>query len=391
LRSEVHSFETDIEHIRCTRGDWVKVQSPAILWGIGPGARIKSVTMSGANATHVITDEYYLMEAGKNYAVGFRNSDGTIVEKDITGVGSDTTTNDFIFTTPFSVNVPQVGALLAFGQRTFVTSDLIVTEISWQQDGGATIRGVEYAPAVYTADSGDIPAFDPRLSTPGENKTGSYIGKVPVDEKQDIQVLNAISQNNVVASLSLTAKYPDLFKATVSPAIYFAEDDNGFCFYGDTSTEIIRQKEINRVGVGTGITTNKSGAMALNGKNGLVYVNFTQDSKLYYIAPNATGNGSAITTIAGWCPTCNNDKLYYINTTQSNKIYKTTASAGAGAGTEVAAFPVVWIEYCAATDEIFYLTPDGSIYRKSPNDTGVGTSVYTGAAAVMFSVSVSGD
>ena len=391
LRAELHSFDTDIEHIRCTRGDWVRVQAPTILWGIGPGARVRTVVMTGPNVTSITTDEYFFMEAAKSYAVGYRKSDGTLAEHNIDSPVSDESTNEFTFTTPFSTNLPVIGDLLAFGEEDYVTSDIIVQEISWQQDGGASIRGVAYAPDVFTADSGTIPDFDPKISIPGENNTGSFLGIIPEDENAELEALNAIAAHEAITDRAVVASYPDLYKATTVPAIWFAEKTDGFTFFVSMADGLLRQKAISRVGAGTPVTTAISGPITLNGDNGLIYVNQTQGSKLYWIEPTDTDDGTALTTATAWCPTADNDRCFYINADDGNTIYETAVTTTADNGSQVATFPVSWIEYCAATNELFYLTPAGAIYRKSADDGTAGTAVYTVAVgASNFSVSCSG-
>ncbi len=169
LRPEVYSFSSDIEHIVCTRGDLIRFTHDVPLVGL-MSARVKSVTDDGgspADATAVTLDASVTMEAGKSYAIRFRKSDGTSLVKNVVTSAGDTTT--LTFETPFTLSTaPESGDLAMFGEADQESMELLVKSIEPQSDMTAHITCVDAAPAVHTADTGTIPAFDSHVTVPPE-------------------------------------------------------------------------------------------------------------------------------------------------------------------------------------------------------------------------------
>lgn len=163
LRPEIYKMQVDVENIVCTRGDMVRVTHDVTGWG-QRGARIKVVTVDGGgNATHITLDEYVTMEADTDYNVRIRADDGTSSLHDIVlDVG---TVNEIEFTTPIApASVPLVGDLIMFGQQDLESVELIVQAIEPKPDLSATITLVDQATAIHSADTGQIPAFDPKVT-----------------------------------------------------------------------------------------------------------------------------------------------------------------------------------------------------------------------------------
>jgi len=165
LRPEVYSLYQDFEHLVCRRGDKVRVSHDVPLWGAGWG-RVKSLTTDGGNITHITLDESVTMEAGKSYACRFRLVTGaTLVLAIDLDVGE---TAVLKLTTPRSTGLscPAVDDLAMFGETDSETVELLVHSIQRAGDFTAQIFLVDVASAIYDADTGEIPAFDPQTTAP---------------------------------------------------------------------------------------------------------------------------------------------------------------------------------------------------------------------------------
>ncbi|HXK71969.1 MAG TPA: host specificity factor TipJ family phage tail protein, partial [Clostridia bacterium] len=169
LRPETYSIETDIDNIICTRGDRVKVQHYAPLWGLGTG-RVKSVTIDGSYTTAITVDEIFTTEAETDYAIRCRLADGTSVYSAVTcEVGE---ISELTFESPIlTANAPAVGDLVSFGELGYEMVDCIVLTIKPGDNLTAVLELVDYSPAIFDADTGEIPEFDPFISSPVEPST----------------------------------------------------------------------------------------------------------------------------------------------------------------------------------------------------------------------------
>ena len=164
LRPEITAFDADIEAIVCNAGDRVYVQHDVPRFGLGAG-RIKSVTLDGnGDAISLETDDFISMEEGKSYVLRVRlveaEATGRFVDAGINMVPGET--NAPVFSTPLTgAEIPKPGDLYAFGEVGSVTRDCIVKEIQPLNDLDWRLTVLDYAPPIYTADTGLIPAFDP--------------------------------------------------------------------------------------------------------------------------------------------------------------------------------------------------------------------------------------
>ncbi len=166
LRPETYSFYADIEHIVATRGDLIRFTHDVPLFGL-MSARVKSVASSGGFVTGVTLDADVTMTAGTSYAVRFRLGDGSSLVQTLTTVAGSG--NDLTFATPLATSAaPAVGDLALFGISGQESVELVVKSITPQNDLNALIVCVDYAPGVFTADSGTIPAFSSQISLPPE-------------------------------------------------------------------------------------------------------------------------------------------------------------------------------------------------------------------------------
>ena len=154
LRPETYSFCADIEHIVCTRGDLIRFTHDVPLFGL-MSARVKAVTSSSVTLDAAVT-----MVAGKSYAVRFRLSDGSSLVKSVVTMAGTTTM--LTFATPGAE--PAVGDLALFGESGQESVALVVKSITAQNDLSALLVCVDAAPGVFTAENGDIPAFESQVT-----------------------------------------------------------------------------------------------------------------------------------------------------------------------------------------------------------------------------------
>jgi hypothetical protein len=166
LRPESYSFNTDMEHIVCTRGDLIRFTHDVPLFGL-KSARVKSVLSSGGSDLSVILDAMVLMEAGKDYAVRFRTSDGSSLLMPLVLHVGESDTLEFV-TPCLTGSGPQPGDLALFGESGQESVELIVKSIEPQGNLAAKITCVDAAPAIHTADSGAIPLFSAQITVPPE-------------------------------------------------------------------------------------------------------------------------------------------------------------------------------------------------------------------------------
>lgn len=171
LRPETYSFYCDIEHIICTRGDLVRFSHDVPMFGLMSG-RIKDVTTDGGSPENIISvtlDATVTMEAGRAYAVRFRKADGSSLIVALETVIGESQV--LMFSTPLAVaSGPAAGDLALYGESGTESIELIVRSIDPQSDLSAKITCMDAAPAVHTAESGDIPAFSSQITVPPEFK-----------------------------------------------------------------------------------------------------------------------------------------------------------------------------------------------------------------------------
>lgn len=158
LRREKFSVWMDFENFTCTRGDLVLLTHDVISQGLA-SARVKSVTDNGTHATAIVIDEEVAMETGKTYAIEIRTADeagALYAVTTVNGAGQTTLT----FATPIPLaSAPAAGDLLAFGETGQVSREVIVTWIETGADFTAKLHFIDHAPAVYAADTSEIPEW----------------------------------------------------------------------------------------------------------------------------------------------------------------------------------------------------------------------------------------
>ena len=165
LRAERWAFTADFEHIVCKRGDLILITHDVLLVGKAAG-RVTAVQVDGSNnATGITVDEIFTMEAAKTYGVSIRTVGDVAVARALNlNIGDQTTVVfDAVVAAPHGI---AVGDLVGFGEFGSETIDGLVTSIEPESDLVARITAVPYAAAVYTSDTGTIPPFDSKISSP---------------------------------------------------------------------------------------------------------------------------------------------------------------------------------------------------------------------------------
>ncbi len=158
LRPEEHTVFMDIEHLKCSLGDYVFFAHDVISVGQASG-RVKGLTVNGSSEiTHVLLDGTVAMDAVKTYGLRARKQDGdTVLMPVVTSAGTSATVQ---LTTPIAVALgPEVGDLVMFGETALESMPCIVRRIEPGPNLTAKLSLVPAQAGVWTADTSTIPAF----------------------------------------------------------------------------------------------------------------------------------------------------------------------------------------------------------------------------------------
>lgn len=264
LRRFTHFFSMDIENLIAERGDLIRFTHDVILQGVG-SARIKSLTDDGTNVTAIELDDIFSMEAGQDYAIRVRKSDGTSAYYPIDTVAGENTS--VTLTTPALIaNAPEVGDLVMMGEAGTESRELIIQEISPSNDFVAQIKAVDYAPDIFNAADGDIPDFESNVTLPEEFKRPFAPILQNIQSDEDVQVINldgSISNRMIITLVNQNA-------SDVSTIVQVREAGTGQFLNADVS-----EKTPERIVI-TGLSANQ-----------------TYDFKIYYRKENSlSGLGS---------------------------------------------------------------------------------------------------
>lgn len=162
LRPESYSFNVDVEYLVCVRGDLVKISHDVLLVGLGSG-RVKSITTNAGYIETITTDEIFTMEAPNYYSFRARQSSGASVLIPVNTIAGDT--NTLTLTIPVLIaNGPAVGDLVMFGESGSESIDCIIKSIEPSSDLTAMLTCVDLASAIYSSDTGTIPAYTSPLT-----------------------------------------------------------------------------------------------------------------------------------------------------------------------------------------------------------------------------------
>lgn len=190
LRPETYEFACDGEYAVCERGQLIHIQHDAIAVGGGSG-RIESVYTDGnGDVTALQLDTPVEMVAGTDYAIRIRAQDGAQTYGQVVTDAAEVSV--VTFATPQTATI-NPGDLWAFGELNKETLPALVKEIRpFGADFYARIVAVPYNEAIYSADEGVIPDFDPNITLP----------KDPAARPPPLPVIVSVRSDEYVATIS---------------------------------------------------------------------------------------------------------------------------------------------------------------------------------------------
>ncbi len=227
LRPEMHNRMVDVEHLVCTRGDLIRVTDDVSLTGLMTG-RIRSMTPSSGDVETITTDEVVTMDAGKTYALRVRYAYGySDVYRAVNTVEGET--NTFVLSTVIpAAEAPDVGDLLMFGETARETADKLVHHIEMSDNLTAKVYYVDASPAVYLADTGAIPPYDPGISV----MTNLY--DVPPTAPQIL----AVTSDETVAAIQDDGSFQVQIMVAVAASVGRAQTAYFECHYRNVDGDI---------------------------------------------------------------------------------------------------------------------------------------------------------
>lgn len=207
LRPETYTFRADVENLRCTRGDLIRFQHDSILVGLGSG-RITGVIMDGQDMTGIRVDDAFTMVSGKSYGVRIRQANGLQVYKSVVlSVGDNTILsfkNPIVVTEGQENLAPAAGDLFSFGEAGKETIEVLIKEISYEDDFQAELTCVDYAPGIFEADTGIIPPQETVITIPPEllRPPAPQLASIQTDE--NVLIVNADKSYTTAAVMTLS-------------------------------------------------------------------------------------------------------------------------------------------------------------------------------------------
>ncbi len=168
LQPEVHTIQTDLEAIVCTRGDRVGLQSDVIKVSVSTGRLAFVLFDPAATLVSGTFDEEVVYEPAKAYGLTIRTNDMTLTTMPLVNLA--TNTKNFTLVTPHDFSGPpinpHIGDLFTFGELGLEFGDYLVKAIRYGDEITATLELVDYNAAIYTADTDPIPPWTPNISDP---------------------------------------------------------------------------------------------------------------------------------------------------------------------------------------------------------------------------------
>ncbi|MDN5939549.1 MAG: phage tail protein, partial [Salinisphaera sp.] len=222
LRPEEYTLTADGEVAACERGDLVHIQHDAIAVGLGAG-RLSAVTTDGSgNVTGVTLDQTVAMTAGTNYALRLRADDGAQTYGQVVTANGEHAALTFV--SPLASAV-QEGDLWAFGVLDKVTLPALVKDIRGiGPDLWARITAVPYHEAIYTADGGVIPDFDPLITLPKDPQARPPPPPVIESVRSDEFVAHRATDETLTYRMTVAFSVPDGAPAAEFVQVQIKED-----------------------------------------------------------------------------------------------------------------------------------------------------------------------
>ena len=173
LRPETWEVKVATEGNLIEPGDLVEIQGSSISVGIGEGAEITSVVTSGNYITKIKTDGRFIVTDVAN-VYGCRittvNSLGNTTVLNLKLTFNQVGTYDTLtFDSPVSLDAsakPCIGDIVSFGLYNSETADALCIGKKDNGDGTFNITLTPYQPGIYTAETGKVPEYDSKLTSP---------------------------------------------------------------------------------------------------------------------------------------------------------------------------------------------------------------------------------
>lgn len=228
LRPETWTCKVGIDGNLADYGDMVDVQTDTLSVGIGDGAEITALIMSGTSIIGIKTDGMFpVTDASQEYGVRIMKADGTngisvvSVKVSVTeaGIYSDFEFEEAIDTASGGI-LPGKGDFVAFGFYTSITAQALVFGKKDNGDGTFQLTLVPYQEGVYSDETlyGSIPEFDSKVTPPtayggatSESRLAELAGKL-TDLEGELNsqtysiVTDALATAPVIASVSASAQ-----------------------------------------------------------------------------------------------------------------------------------------------------------------------------------------
>ena len=162
LRPEAFTVRQDIKSLRLQRGDYVDLQYDAPLIGLGSG-RVTKIVRAGANWTGFELDEFVPLDTGDAHQARFQDLDGNSV---VVAITANADGDGYDLVTP-QASAPDVGAMTAIGVSSKVTLACLVAGMTAGSGLTAELSLVPLSNAIHDAETGPLPAYDPKVTLPG--------------------------------------------------------------------------------------------------------------------------------------------------------------------------------------------------------------------------------
>lgn len=212
LRAETWTRKLGVDGNLIEIGNLVVVQDDTIAVGIGEGAEIKSVSVSGSYIKSITVDyPFAVSDITKTYGVKIQHSDRIHGVKVVTyEVAKFSKIGEYSVLTfngnGISLNeiiVPTIGDIVAFGIFNRITTDALCFGKKDNGDGTFTLTLVPYQKGIYDAESGTIPKFISNVTSPKEN--GSKLSEeLPSPTYKDVKEI----AGNLISNIGLDTTPP---------------------------------------------------------------------------------------------------------------------------------------------------------------------------------------
>ena len=160
LRTEEFTWECDLEHLRVSMGDKVRLVHDVPLIGVGSG-RVRQVMVAANGSVESLELDEFLSTQANAYRLCVRRQSGEELVFRASpppgGVGSWSALDTVI------AEGVTVGDLVSVEELTQESMEVLVKSIRHGHNMTATLTGVPAAPAVLQADQGEIPAYVPNI------------------------------------------------------------------------------------------------------------------------------------------------------------------------------------------------------------------------------------